>query len=124
VPDSADAQFFHDAFVAGLKKHFPGTPKDSYILPWQDTPDWERRGAAAVYEQVKAFIIAADGYTTKLTRDQKSQFVAICWIAQMYKQFDGGPKASHVADWSELAQWHKETDADVFEQIEQRVRGG
>lgn len=116
-----DGRFFHEAWVAGVRKHYPGTPKDSYVVPWEEAPDWERAGAAAVYQQVKAFIEISDGATAKLTRDQRSQFVAICWIGQMYKQF-GDPKPSHVADWSQLASWHQETDADIFEQIERRLK--
>ncbi|MFE6718264.1 hypothetical protein ACFVDU_11795 [Streptomyces albidoflavus] len=35
----------------------------------------------------------------------------------MYKHFEE-PKPGYVADWSELPEWQRETDADIFEAIE------
>lgn len=109
---------FRDAWIAGVTTYYPGEPKPSYITPWDDTPDWERAGATAVYDQVRAFIEAADGNTAKLTRTQKGRFVALCWIAQIYKHFPD-PKPAYVADWDDLPEWQRETDSDIFERIEQ-----
>ncbi|HEU5475177.1 MAG TPA: hypothetical protein VFV67_31420 [Actinophytocola sp.] len=109
---------FREAWIAGVTKHYPGEPKPGYITPWEDTPDWERAAATAVYDQVLAFIRISDGATAKLARDQKSRFVALCWIGQIYKHFPD-PKPSYVADWSDLPAWQQETDADIFECIEQ-----
>ncbi|WNV91877.1 hypothetical protein [Umezawaea sp. Da 62-37] len=109
---------FREAWIAGVGKHYPGEPKPGYVTPWDDTPDWERSAAAAVYDQVLAFVKATDGATTKLTRDQKSRFVALCWVGQIFKHFPE-PKPSYVADWDALPDWQKATDADIFERIEQ-----
>ena len=109
---------FREAWIAGVKKHFPGEPKASYITPWDKTPDWERASAAAVYDQVRAFVEATDGRTSKLTRAQKGRFVALCWIGQIYKHIPD-PKPAYVADWDDLPEWQQETDADIFEHIEQ-----
>ena len=98
----------------------PGEPKPGYIAPWEETPDWERESATAVYDQVRAFIEATAGQTTKLSRTQKGRFVALCWIGQIFKHFPD-PKPSYVADWDELPQWQQETDADIFERIEQEA---
>lgn len=111
---------FREAWIAGVRKHYPGEPKPGYVTPWDDTPEWERDSAAAVYEQVRQFIEAADGATAKLTREQKGRFVALCWIAQIFKHFPN-PKASYVADWSDIPEWHQETDSDIFEHIEQTL---
>jgi hypothetical protein len=108
---------FREAWIAGVTKHFPGEPKPGYITPWQDTPNWERQAAAAVYDQIKTFIELSDGATAKLTRAQKGRFVALCWIAQIHKHFDD-PKPSYVADWDALPEWQQKTDADIFEHIE------
>lgn len=108
---------FREAWIAGVTKHFPGEPKPGYITPWQDTPDWERQAATAVYHQIKTFVELSDGATAKLTRTQKGRFVALCWIAQIYKHFDD-PKPSYVADWGALPEWQQQTDADIFEHIE------
>ena len=109
---------FRDAWIAGVKKHYPGEPKRAYIAPWNETPDWERESAAAVYDQVRASIEATDGRTAKLSRRQKGCFVALCWIGQIFKHFPD-PKPAYVADWDDLPQWQQETDADIFERIEQ-----
>jgi hypothetical protein len=109
---------FREAWIAGVTKYYPGEPKPSYITPWDDTPDWERASAAAVYDQVRAFIEATDGNAAKLTREQKGRFVATCWIGQIYKHIPD-PKPGYVADWADMPEWQRETDSDIFERIEQ-----
>ncbi|MBB5920950.1 hypothetical protein FHR81_001988 [Actinoalloteichus hoggarensis] len=103
-----------------MNKHYPGEPKPGYIAPWADTPDWERACAAAVYRQVHDFIVATDGSTAKLTREQKGRFVALCWIGQIHRHF-ADPRPAYVADWADMPEWQRETDADIFERIENAV---
>ncbi|HVK24292.1 MAG TPA: hypothetical protein VM677_23300 [Actinokineospora sp.] len=110
-------RIFREAWIAGVAQHYPGEPKPGYITPWEDTPDWERAAASAVYGQVRAFVDNTDGATSKLTREQKGRFVALCWIGQIYKHFPD-PKPSYVADWNDLPDWQRETDSDIFERIE------
>ncbi len=110
-------QIFREAWIAGVHKHFPGEPKPGYVAGWEDTPDWERAAAAAVYEQVRAFLNATDGNAAKLTRTQKGQFVAACWTGQIYLCISD-PKPAYVAEWNDLPAWQQETDADIFERIE------
>jgi hypothetical protein len=110
-------RIFREAWIAGVKQHFPGEPKAGYVTPWEDTPDWERESAAAVYDQIAAFVQVSNGATAKLSRDQKGRFVALCWLGQIYRHFPE-PKPSYVADWDDLASWQQETDADIFERIE------
>jgi hypothetical protein len=110
-------RIFREAWIAGVTKHYPGEPKPGYIAPWEEIPDWERESAAAVYDQVRAFVEVSEGNTSKLSREQKGRFVALCWIAQIYRHFPD-PKPSYVADWNDLPVWQQETDADIFERIE------
>lgn len=112
---------FREAWIAGVMRHYPGTPKASYIAPWNETPEWERESAAAVYEQVRAFIEVTRHGAAKLSRSQKGRFVALCWIGQIFKHFSD-PKPAYVADWDDLPQWQQETDAEIFERIEQEAR--
>ena len=114
------ARVFREAWIAGVRKHFPGEPKPGYVAPWDETPEWERQAAGAVYEQVRQFLALSNGSASRLSREQKGRFVAISWTAQMYKHF-GNPKPSYVADWPDLPDWQKETDSDVFEAIEDSV---
>ena len=69
---------------------------------------------------MRAFITLTDGAAAKLSRAQKGRFVSLCWIGQVFKHFPH-PKPSYVADWEELPQWQQETDADIFERIEDGV---
>ena len=114
---SEQGRVFREAWIAGVSKYYPGEPKPGYITPWDDTPDWERQAAAAVYTQVRTFVEISAGKTARLTREQKGRFVAICWIVQIYKHIEN-PKPSYVADWADLPDWQQQTDADIFERIE------
>jgi hypothetical protein len=114
---------FREAWISGVRRHFPGEPKAGYVAPWEETPDWERQAAAAVWEQVSQLIDISGGATAKLTREQKGRFVAICWITQIYKHFPD-PKPAYVADWDQLPSWQQQTDADIFEHIEQQHAHG
>ena len=115
-------QVFRDAWIAGVRRYYPGEPKPGYVAPWEDTPDWERDSATTVYNQVAVFVEVTGGRTIKLTREQKGRFVALCWIGQIFKHFPD-PKPAYVADWAELPQWQQETDADIFDRIERDLTG-
>lgn len=111
-------QMFRNAWIEGVKRHYPGHPKPGYITPWEDTADWERTAAAAVCRQVLAFIEVTAGAVAKLSREQRGRFIALCWTAQVYRAFPD-PKPSYVTDWNELPAWQQEVDADIFDAIEQ-----
>ena len=110
-------RIFREAWIAGVRKHYPGDPKPGYVADWENTPDWERASAAVVHDQVVAFLAATAGKAARLTRTQKGQYVAACWTGQIYRHFSE-PKPSYVAEWHELPAWQQETDADIFERIE------
>lgn len=114
---NSPGEVFREAWIAGVKQHYPGVPKPGYISGWSETPEWERSSAAAVHGQIREFVILTDGRTIMLTREQKGRFVALCWIGQIHKTFPD-PKPSYVADWDELPEWQQETNADIFEHIE------
>lgn len=111
---------FREAWISGVTTHFPGTPKDSYITAWENTPDWERASAAAVYRQVVEFIEATGGAAARLSPELKGQFVAICWIGQIYAHI-ADPKPGYVAPWDRLPEWQQKTDIDIFETIEREA---
>ncbi|EFL02176.1 MULTISPECIES: hypothetical protein [unclassified Streptomyces] len=117
MSDTEGGRQFRAAWIAGVRRHFPGEPKPGYVSGWDEMPEWERSAAGAVHAQVRDLIEASEGGAAKLSREQKSRFVAISWTAQMYRAF-ADPKPGYVADWSELPEWQRETDADIFEAIE------
>lgn len=55
------ARLFREAWIAGVRRHFPGEPKPGYVAPWEETPRWEREAAGAVYEQVRQFLAVSGG---------------------------------------------------------------
>lgn len=122
MTEASAGEIFRQAWIDGVKAHYPGEPKPSYIMPWAETADWERAAAAAVHEQVRGFIEATAGATGKLTREQKGRFVALCWVGQVFKHIPD-PKPAYVADWDGLPGWQQETDADIFERIERITLG-
>jgi hypothetical protein len=113
-------RFFRDTWIRGVKQHYPGTPKAGYVAPWPEMPAWEQDSATAVYEQVRQFVLATSGATRHLSREQKGRFICLCWIGQIFKHFPQ-PKESYVADWEQLPGWQQQTDADIFEAIEEMV---
>lgn len=115
--DVEEGRIFREAWIAGVRKHFPGEPKPGYVTPWEETPDWEREAAAAVCRQVREFVRVSGGGTVRLSREQWGRFVATCWIAQIHHRIED-PKPGYVADWSELPAWQQETDADIFDAVE------
>lgn len=60
------ARLFREAWIEGVHQHFPGEPKAGYVTPWDDTPQWEREAAGAVYKQVRQFIEISNGNTARL----------------------------------------------------------
>ncbi|WP_460702064.1 hypothetical protein [Myceligenerans halotolerans] len=110
-------RIFREAWIAGVTAHYPGEPKPGYIAPWDETPEWERSAAAAVFDQIRAFAETTGGAASRLTREQKGRFVALCWIGQIYKHFPD-PKPSYVADWDDMPAWQQKTDTEIFETIE------
>jgi hypothetical protein len=122
-PDTQQSEYgriFREAWIAGVRKYYPGDPKPGYVVPWDETPEWERQAASAVYRQVADFVAVSGGATAKLSREQKGRFVALCWIAQIHKYIPE-PKPSYVADWDALPEWQQQTDVDIFEKIENRA---
>ncbi|WUH91671.1 hypothetical protein OG900_17205 [Streptomyces sp. NBC_00433] len=109
-------RIFREAWITGVRKHFPGEPKPGYVAPWEGTPEWERASAAAVEGQVRDFLAVSDGHASRLGREQQGRFVATCWVAQIYRHFED-PKPGYVAPWEDLPAWQRETDADIFEAI-------
>jgi hypothetical protein len=105
------------------ERTIPATPSPSTPPRGSRPPDWERQSAAAGFEQVADLLAASEGSAARLTRAQKGQFVAVCWTAQIYHRIPE-PKAAYAAPWEDLPLWQRETDADIFEAIEQAAKPG
>ena len=60
-----DGRRFREAWIAGVRKHFPGEPKAGYVAPREDTPEWEREAAATTCALVREHIAASSGETDR-----------------------------------------------------------
>lgn len=109
-------QAFREAWIAGVRAHFPGEPKPGYVASWERTPEWERAAAAAVETQIQHMVQVAAVGAMKLTPEQKGRFVALCWTAQIHQHI-AEPKDSYVAGWEALPQWQQATDVDIFDRV-------
>jgi hypothetical protein len=116
----AAGRLLRTAWVEGVERHHPGRPGEGHLSPWDELADWERDGASTVAEQIAQFVVAAQGRTGRLTRAQRGQFVATCWIAQVHRHFSE-PRLSSIIPWEELPEWQQQTDAHVFDVIERAV---
>jgi hypothetical protein len=110
-----DGRAFREAWVAGVRRHFPGEPKPGYVAPWEETPEWEREAAAATYAQVREHVAASPG---EVGREAKGRVVAALWRRQMVARF-GESKPGYTAEWEALPGWQREVDADVYDAVAQ-----
>jgi hypothetical protein len=122
VDQEAHGRLVREAWIAGVKQYFPGTPKPGYIAPWEEMPDWERAIVVEVYSQVSGLVRAGlqGDAAIRLTREQGGRLVRIVWVQQVYKHFQD-PKDTYVQPWEAMPEWERQTDMDMFTSIEQAV---
>jgi hypothetical protein len=113
-------QIFREAWIAGVRKHYPGEPKPGYVAPWDETPDWEREARRWSSTRWPPSSRSPVDTPRSSAECRRGSFVALCWSGQIFKHFSN-PKPSYVAGWDDLPQWQQETDADIFERIEQAL---
>lgn len=113
-------RFFREQWIAGVKKHYPGTAKPGYIVPWEEMQMWEQQAALSVYEQVHAFVHAGfqQENSVHLSREQTGRLVSALWNVEVYRNYPEKPKVGYVAPYDELPVWQQETDADIYAAIE------
>jgi len=108
-----DGRKFREAWIAGVRKHFPGEPKPGYVAPWEDTPEWEREAAATTFALVREHVAASPG---EVDREAKGRVVAALWRDRMIEQF-GDSKPGYTAEWEALPEWQRAVDADIYDAV-------
>ena len=108
------------AWVEGVGRHHPGTSRARAIDAWEELAPWVQQSSCTVAEQIAGLVVAANGRTTRLTRAQRGQFVATCWIAQVHRH-QSEPPVSSITPWDEMPDWQRQAVAHVFDVIEQAV---
>jgi len=116
----AAGRLLRTAWIEGVGRHHTGTPRARALDGWEDLASWERDSSCTVAEQIAQLVVAANGRTSRLTRAQRGQFVATCWIAQVHRHLSE-PHVSSITPWEEMPDWQRQTVAHVFDVIEQAV---
>ncbi len=120
--EEQQGRLFRAAWIKGVQKHYPGTPKHGYIASWEEMSAWEQKAASAVYGKTRTLILAGlrQGPPTSLAPEQGGRYISEAWNVQVYRHIEK-PKPTYVADWENLPEWQQLTDADIFTAIEQAV---
>jgi hypothetical protein len=59
------------AWIDGVNKFYPGVPKQSYVLPWDEMPEWEQEAVKALYHHVQQVILLSLQASIKIPREEK-----------------------------------------------------
>ena len=110
-------QALREAWIAGVHKHYPGTPSPGYLAPWEETPEWERKCAAMVEYKVRLNVTTFRAEFGALTDEERGQYIANCWITGVLQHLPN-PKAGYLTPWEELPAWQQNTDIDIFHALE------
>ncbi len=118
MDEENNGRIFKDAWIAGVKNYYPGTPNLAYLSPWEDMSEWEQQAAITVYGKVKVFIQSGLQSTppAHIAPEQGGRFIGEAWNVQVYRH-DPHPNPRYVADWDDLPEWHRRTDIGIFEAI-------
>lgn len=46
-------RIFREAWIAGVRRHYPGEPKPGYVADWDELPGWQRETAADIFERIE-----------------------------------------------------------------------
>ncbi|MFJ1455722.1 hypothetical protein [Nocardia sp. N2S4-5] len=56
---------FREAWIEGVTTHYAGTPKDSFITPWEQLPEWQQRTDIGIFEAVERDVAGAEAFPTQ-----------------------------------------------------------
>jgi len=112
---------FREAWIAGVRKYFPGEPKAGYVAPWEEMGAWEQRAATTVWKRTAAFVNAGLP-SCRLTPEQGGRYVSEAWNVEVFRNVEN-PKPSYVSNWDDLPEWQRRTDIDIYATIERTIVG-
>jgi hypothetical protein len=108
------------AWIDGVNQFYPGAPKESYVLPWERMPEWEKEAVKKLYDSIRMIILPGLKKGVRLPNVVGGYLVASIWNALMYELL-GSPKPSYVIPFDQLSSWQQKTDYRMFEAIEASV---
>jgi len=108
------------AWIDGVNEHYPGTPKASYVTPWDEMDVWEQEAVKQLFNHVRAIITPSLQAGVHIPAEHGGHLVASTWNVLMF-QLLHDPKASYVKHFHELDEWQQKTDIGMFHAIESSV---
>lgn len=105
------------AWIDGVNTYYPGTPKPSYVTPWDELDAWEREAVIALYDHVRSIILPSLQAGIRLPQEHGGYLVGSIWNILMF-QILRDPKPSYVSHFDQLSEWQQKTDIKMFEAIE------
>lgn len=109
------------AWIDGVTTFYPGTPKSSYITPWDEMAPWEQTAVEKLFAHVRATLLPGLKSGICISREHGGYLVCSIWNALMFELLRD-PKPSYVKHFDQLDEWQQKTDIKMFEAIEAAVR--
>lgn len=117
IEQDTAARRVRQAWIDGVKEYYPGEPKASYILPWNEMASWEQEAVRLLTQHVLAILTPLAEQNVRLPREHGGYLVCSVWNTLMF-QLLHEPKESYVKHFNQLDSWQQRTDIKMFEAIE------
>jgi hypothetical protein len=108
------------AWIDGVTTYYPGTPKPSYIKPWNEMDKWEQQAVKMLYSHIRAIIFATLQAGKEIPPEHGGYLVCSIWNVLVLQLLDA-PKASYIKHFNQLDEWQQKTDIKMFEAIRDSV---
>jgi hypothetical protein len=105
------------AWIDGVNEYYPGTPKPSYVKPWDELDAWEREAVIALYDHVRLIILPSLQAGIRIPQEYGGYLVGSIWNILMF-QILHNPKPSYISHFDQLSEWQQKTDTKMFVAIE------
>jgi hypothetical protein len=105
------------AWIDGVNTFYPGTPKPSYITPWDEMPEWEKEAVKKLFDRVRDIILPGLRSGIQISREHGGYLVCSIWNAVIFELLRD-PKPSYVKHFNQLDEWQQKTDIKMFEAVE------
>lgn len=109
------------AWIDGVTTFYSGTPKPSYITPWDEMAEWEKEAVKKLFMHVRDILLLSLKSGTHISREHGGYLVCSIWNVLMFELLHD-PKPSYVKHFDQLDAWQQKTDIQMFEAIESAVQ--
>ncbi len=108
-------------WIDGVLAYYPGTPKVSYITPWDEMAAWEKTAVKKLFERVREILLPGVSAGVRVSREHGGYLVCSIWNVLMFELLQE-PKASYIKHFDQLDHWQQQADIKMFEAIESAIQ--